>query len=249
MRNENAAASSTATPSHRAIATVVPEREMPGTSANACARPISRAAPHPGFFHSSRLSARRVLHRIAPVTRKAVAGTNGLSKSPSIAPRKNTPTIPAGSVAAASSPTYRQASRSRRSVPRTNSMRRPRYMTITEISVAICTTTSNCTPGISRPRSVWPTTRCPELDTGKNSVTPWSAPRKIASQTFTGPLSLARIRVHRPESAFTGPNPRSPARIHKPESVFTGPRSQAQVRGASSPALTRASPLCAGASR
>ena len=31
MRNENAAASSAATPSHSAIATVVPEREMPGT--------------------------------------------------------------------------------------------------------------------------------------------------------------------------------------------------------------------------
>ena len=75
---------------------MVPEREIPGTRANACAKPIKRATPHPGFFQSSRASARRVLHRIAPVTRKAVAGTKGLSKSPSIASRKNTPTIPAG---------------------------------------------------------------------------------------------------------------------------------------------------------
>ena len=47
IRNENSAASSDSTPSQSAVTTVEPEREMPGTSANAWATPMSIATPSP----------------------------------------------------------------------------------------------------------------------------------------------------------------------------------------------------------
>ena len=92
MRKEKAAASFGATPSQRAIATVAPDREIPGTKANAWARPMSIAPRTSGCLRTSSRWTQRVLQRINPVTKKAVAGTKAFSKRGSIALLNTVPT-------------------------------------------------------------------------------------------------------------------------------------------------------------
>ena len=51
----------------------------------------------------------------------------------------------------------------------------------TEMRVPRCRSTSKNSPPLSalrRPKKFWSRDRCPELEMGKNSATPWTKPRK-----------------------------------------------------------------------
>ena len=56
----------------------------------------------------------------------------------------------------------------------------------------MCTATSNCTPEISNPSSVWPTTKCPELDTGKKFGRPLENPEEDRLPNVHPPFSTLR---------------------------------------------------------
>ena len=116
IRKENAAASSAFRPNHRAVTTVVPEREIPGIRANAWAKPITSAPIHPGRSTADGTETLRLVQRITPVTIRATPGMTGFSNITFTKSLRKRPVKTAGRVAKVTKPVY---SRALRSLPRT----------------------------------------------------------------------------------------------------------------------------------
>ena len=66
--------------------------------------------------------------------------------------------------------------------------------TAREPRVARWTMTSKKSTGSRNPSRAWTTTRWPEEETGKNSVSPWTIPRVSASQVPIGSYSSKNQR-------------------------------------------------------
>ena len=194
IRNEKRAASSRRRPRKSPSVIVAPERETPGTSAAACASPIPIAS------ENLSLSAPRVLLPTAsptmnstPTSTRLKTTTQGLRTDVSKKSSRKNPIRAAGMVEAR----IRYASRwsgsekslppgvsERANAPAIRSRSRQKKET-TATSVPRCSATSKGSPkrSWSSPRKYCPRSRCPELETGKNSVSPCTTPSSIASRT------------------------------------------------------------------
>src|SRR5215212_9471901 len=198
IRKEKRAASSRRRPRKSPSVIVAPERETPGTSAAACASPIPTAST------KRSLSARRVLRPTpsatinnTPTATRLKATTQGLRTVFSKKLSRKNPIRAAGTVEAR----IKYASRccgSARSLPpgeseRTNAPAIPsrsrQKKETTATRVPRCSATSNGRPKRSwlRPRKYCARSRCPELEIGRNSVSPCTTPRNTASRNSSNP--------------------------------------------------------------
>ena len=89
---------------------VIPEREMPGTSAAAWAIPMARAPPKPtASSPRSRRPTRSAYHRMAAPTIRATATIAGRRVTASTGSARNAPMSPAGIVATTSTQASRRS--------------------------------------------------------------------------------------------------------------------------------------------
>src|SRR5436190_24267543 len=103
---------------------------------------------------------------------------------------------PAGTVASTRSPAVRSSAGRRARTPRAIAHSRGPYMTNTEPRVATWSVTSTKTPGVCTPVTTSSTLRCPELDTGRNSVSPCTSPRIIPCHSVMRPPGYQRHDSH-----------------------------------------------------
>ncbi len=103
MRKLKSAAETAPSPTHKPDAMVVPERETPGSGANACANPMIRAPRAVGCATPSGPLC-LVDHRKAAVTRKPAPAAHRESNARAIRSSSKMPTSPAGIMAMIRSP-------------------------------------------------------------------------------------------------------------------------------------------------
>src|SRR5207253_1324027 len=134
-----------------------------------------------------------------------------------------TPMTPAGTVASTSSPAVRSSAGRRASTPRAIAHRRAPYTTSTEPRVATWSATSTKTPGVCTPVATSSTRKCPELETGRNSVSPCTNPSTIPCHSVIRPAPRPAPRFPRAPRAgrtarsrsmrrHSGPVPAAPGR-------------------------------------
>ena len=169
--------------------------------ATACATPITTASTHVTPSSALRTVPHRSLtHSTVPVTTSAIPTASEFSNSsPSSTSFSATYATTAGT-----DPTTSHGISRRRVVNRLRMSRQKNARIAT--SDPACTSTTNSTAGSPpTPSSSRASTRCPELDTGRNSVTPWSAPSPMACMIVTdGFLSSGDTRR---EAAKVYPRP------------------------------------------
>ena len=127
---------------------------------------------------------------IRPTTISATPITYRSRAPVSIWSLKSTPKTPIGTVPSTMYQPSR-ASSSRRfgrsgtlsSHARAIRMRSARKYRSTAAIVPSCVTAVNAAPGSSQPRNAGTMRRCPVLEIGRNSVSPWTIPRTIASSS------------------------------------------------------------------
>src|SRR6266542_3655824 len=195
-RNENRAADSRVMPVARAAVIVTPDRETPGCSATAWAMPMTtvRRSVRPSSPWSWR-ARRSTAYRTTPKSASMIAISQGCPSFSSITSSNSAPTMAPGMV-----PTTRyQARRSssvsarrfpieRNHAPRYRAMSRRKYPTA-PTNVPMCSATSKVLFTCSSCRidqfpSQGTRIRCPEDDTGANSVRPWTIPSTMAWNTL-----------------------------------------------------------------
>ena len=200
-RNENSAAVSRSAPATIAAAIVAPEREMPGSTATPCTTPTSNAHGQRGCQcgrGSAAPRSTRAATRTAAVASSMSATKRGSRGTPS---RCTTiPTPPVATVASSSncrsrrsgvrSAWRRAGGRNQSAAALTRSARRRRNTTPTAARVDRCSSTSNSSGTSPTPSIRRSNTRCPELETGRNSVAPWSAPSSADCHTLRFTVAL-----------------------------------------------------------
>src|SRR5499427_3673646 len=183
-RNENRAAARRVSPNARPAVMVMPERDTPGTSASAWARPTPIAVPQPGTRSSrpgpENLSA---AHSSSPNTSSSVAmsGTAyGSERSLSSRSPSFQPAMSPGTVATAMAKNSVRASRRLIASPEKNSTAMPRQSSrnanTSASSVPAWSAMSNVVPAYGQPSSVGKRKRWALLDIGSSSVMPCTAP-------------------------------------------------------------------------
>src|SRR3954454_24382724 len=209
-RNEERAADVRSRPRKRPPVIVAPERETPGTSAQACAKPIripsrivSDSMPRLRFETCSAHRSTR------PRAISAVPISWRLRAPASIWSRTASPKMRMGIVPKRTSRPSRESS-----VPRISGLRRPRthatrmramsarkYTRIAAI-VPSCVTAVKAAPGSSQPSIAGTIRRWAVLEMGRNSVMPCTKPSTIACSRSTPPAyaEAARCGLIRPPS-------------------------------------------------
>src|SRR6185369_3315771 len=192
-RNENRALASLVNPNARPAVMVMPERDTPGTSASAWARPTPIAVPQPGT-RSSRpgLENRSTAHSSTPnpMSSDAMIGTAfGSERSLSSRSPSFQPAMSPGTVATARVPNSRRASRCLvvSGEKKSTAMRRQssRYANTSASSVPAWSAMSNVVPAYGQPSSVGNRNRWALLEIGSSSVRPWTMPSTNAWNTVS----------------------------------------------------------------
>ena len=177
---------------------VAPERDVPGISANACAKPIFSASVQRSSSTlrmrtlSGLLRCRRSAQRMtsAPAMNAAATGTGANSRA-LIAPPKASPSTAAGRKAIRRFSTKRCAPRSRGS-PRATAKSLARYSQQTATMAPAWMTISNSFARSPVKFSSDPATiRWPVEDTGRNSVRPSTRPRMAATMRSGAVIAYA----------------------------------------------------------
>ena len=198
-RNEKRAALMRESPAARPAVMVTPERETPGTSASACANPRPSATPHPGRAVSRPGGRKRsAAHSRKPNTISITAWSGSERSACSAALSSSLPATAPGTVASASHPHSRQAS-PRRAGSRANASRSSCHQSRANASsrassVPPWSATSNATPEYFQPSRRGIRYRWALLETGRNSVRPWTAP-STAARTGVRVLSASAPEV------------------------------------------------------
>ena len=170
---------------------VVPDRDSPGITAQACATPITNASRYEisgfsirGFMNDAKPSSSAVSSNMQPTT------SNPSPNTASTQSRKNSPTMPTGTADSNSLPTIAVSSfRRKANSPRISSPISLR--STTNVLNTVATWSSVVKASISfplfMPNSVPAIVKWPLLLTGRNSVRPWIRPSTIASASFMPP--------------------------------------------------------------
>jgi hypothetical protein len=188
MRKLNRATESRVKPKRRPTVMVDPERETPGTSANACATPMPsasgiRMSPSPrrlAPYRSARPRAIPITDIVTAMSRGARSASfaHSLRSFPATAAGTDDTTNAQNSLRSGSWPMRRSRmlcapARMRRIQSRQNT-------TSTATSVPQWSATSNASPGSSHPNSQGTRMRCALEEMGRNSASPCTTPRTIA---------------------------------------------------------------------
>src|SRR5215213_9720494 len=190
-RNEKRAAASRRSPRNNASVRVAPDRDTPGTRAADCAQPSAKPSPVPrSSACRTRLDARSAHNSRSPPTASVTPTTAGF-RSASSTSRSRRPTMTTGIVPTAISQAMRAGSscclESTRGAAIAMRNRSCRKYTSTASSVPRWQATSNASPNlsVSHPKNAFARIRWAELDTGRNSVSPWITPSSTASSRIT----------------------------------------------------------------
>ncbi len=191
---------------------MAPERDTPGTSAAACAKPITIASRRVILSSGRSWRATRSAASSSRPSTISVVPIRYSERAPSsIWSLKTSPKTAIGIVP---SPMYQPIRASR--LPRSSGSRRlfahvvvirhrsSRKYTSTAASVPSWVTAVNAAPGSSQPRKAGTIRRCPVLETGRNSVRPWTMPRTMAWKASMRAATIAErrgpisgVRLHR----------------------------------------------------
>ena len=188
----NRAASARRRPIASAATIVAPDRDTPGMSAIACAQPIQNASVIVSDrWGRSWAPIRSAAKKHSAPAASAIADTGTVRMCSSICALNSSPAMTAGIVPMTSSQIMRASSsiRDPRSEIRNASgsaaiilMISARKYTTTASRVPMWHATSNDSPNLSpsKPKNARARIRCAVLETGRNSVRPWTMPRSAA---------------------------------------------------------------------
>ena len=197
MSTENRATAARSTPRARPAVMVAPDRETPGARATAWANAMPTTGPVPRSARPVRCGPKRSTSaRATPNTASSTATRQGSVEPARSRSGRSPPTATAGSSEATSSQPRRAArsSRGRRRAPANPATSRSTALPSRRTSartwmpapsaVPTCRAASKAVraagSSLSQPSNHGTSTRCPEEDTGANSVSPCTAPSRAA---------------------------------------------------------------------
>ena len=195
-RKLNRAAPERESPSARPAVMVMPDRDVPGISASACAQPIASACGQVSENSSFRPRPKRSARYISIPKKLSVPATkSGLRKFASMKSPNARPTRPTGMVATRicharrlSAVWRRRNTESSQATAIVTSCRRKYSSNAT--SVPTCTATSKASPWSGQPKTWGIRIRWPELEIGRNSERPCTMARTMA---WTGSMDTYSV--------------------------------------------------------